>query len=65
MTYVESGAVSANVQRPGDTSVPAPFESAVQPSGAWMLSRSGALRSGWSKQAKIRLALSRNVSLQV
>ena len=61
--YVDSGRVVANSQRPGPVSRPASLPSTVQPSGALTLRVTGALRSGWSKQANIRGASSRNAWL--
>ena len=57
--YVASGRVVASSQRPGSTWVAAALPRTVQSVGVVRWSVYGALRSGWSKQAKIVGAASR------
>jgi len=56
--YVGSGGVGANVQRASVTDCRAPLPTTVQPAGAVTAAVKGALRSGWSKQARTSCALS-------
>ena len=58
--YVGSGPVVASCQCPGSTCVAGPLPATVQSSGQRTSSVTGALRSGWSKQANQRGAASRN-----
>ena len=58
--YVDSGCVVSSSHVPGSTSSPGALPTTVQPTGAVTWNVYGALRSGWSKQAKIVGAASMN-----
>ena len=57
--YVASGGVVARVVRPGASRVAPPLPTMLQCSGWLTATVYGALRSGWSKQAKTVGAASR------